>query len=47
MARRPLIGAGSGSFKPERTKAIIEDELRNMDYPMDVMVVIYKKQPKP
>jgi O-acetyl-ADP-ribose deacetylase (regulator of RNase III) len=39
----PLIGAGSGGFNQERAKAIMEDELGKMDYPMDVRVVVFKK----
>ena len=39
----PLIGAGSGGFNQERTKAIMEDELRRIDLPMDVRVVVFKK----
>jgi O-acetyl-ADP-ribose deacetylase len=37
----PLIGAGSGGFKPERAKAIMEDELGKMDYPMEVRLVVF------
>ena len=39
----PLIGAGTGGFNQERTKAIMEDELRRIDLPMDVRVVVFKK----
>jgi O-acetyl-ADP-ribose deacetylase (regulator of RNase III) len=39
----PLIGAGSGGFNQERTRAIMEDELGKMDVPMEVRVVVFKK----
>ncbi|MGA2256484.1 MAG: macro domain-containing protein [Thermoguttaceae bacterium] len=39
----PLIGAGSGGFNQERTKAIMEDELGKMDFPVDVKLVIYRR----
>jgi O-acetyl-ADP-ribose deacetylase len=37
----PLIGAGSGGFNPERVKAIMEDELTKMEYPIEVRLVVY------
>ena len=40
----PLIGAGSGGFNQERTRAIMEDELGKMKYPVDVRLVIFKKR---
>jgi O-acetyl-ADP-ribose deacetylase len=39
----PLIGAGSGSFPPERCKAIMLDELGSLDYPLDVIIVVFRK----
>lgn len=39
----PLIGAGSGGFNQERAKAIMEDELGNIDSPMDVRVVVFRE----
>jgi O-acetyl-ADP-ribose deacetylase (regulator of RNase III) len=39
----PLIGAGSGGFNQERTKAIMEDELGKVELPMEVRVVVFKK----
>lgn len=39
----PLIGAGSGGFNVERTKSIILDELRKLDSPLDVRVVVYRR----
>jgi O-acetyl-ADP-ribose deacetylase (regulator of RNase III) len=40
----PLIGTGSGGFNQDRVKAIMEDELQKMDYPLDVKIVAYKKR---
>ncbi len=40
----PLIGAGSGGFNQERTRAIMEDELGKMDLPMEVRLVVYQKK---
>jgi O-acetyl-ADP-ribose deacetylase (regulator of RNase III) len=39
----PLIGAGSGGFNQERTKAIMEDELRKVDFPIEVTLVVYRR----
>ncbi len=39
----PLIGAGSGGFNQERTRAIMEDELGKMDFSTDVTLVIYRR----
>ncbi len=39
----PLIGAGSGGFKQERTRAIMEDELGKIDFPMEVKLVVYRR----
>ena len=39
----PLIGAGSGGFNQERAKAILEDELGKLEYPMEATVVVFKK----
>lgn len=40
----PLIGAGSGGFNQERAKAIMEDELAKIDFPMEVKLVVFQKQ---
>jgi O-acetyl-ADP-ribose deacetylase len=40
----PLIGAGSGGFNQERTKALMLDELDKLDVPMKVVVVAFTKQ---
>jgi len=40
----PLIGAGSGGFNQEQAKVIMENELRKMDYPIDVRLVVYQKK---
>jgi O-acetyl-ADP-ribose deacetylase (regulator of RNase III) len=39
----PLIGAGSGGFNSERAKTVILDELRNLDPPLAIRVVIFKR----
>ena len=39
----PLIGAGSGGFNQDRTRAIMEDELRSMEYQLEVMLVVYRR----
>jgi hypothetical protein len=39
----PLIGAGSGGFNQERAKAIMEDELGKLDYPMEVRLIVFQK----
>lgn len=39
-----VIGAGSGGFDQERAKTIMEDELGKLDYPMEVVLVIFKKK---
>jgi O-acetyl-ADP-ribose deacetylase len=38
----PLIGAGSGGFNPEQTRAIMEDELGKMEYPLEVRIVVFQ-----
>ena len=40
----PLIGAGSGGFNQERTKALMLDELQKLDAPVTVKVVVFKKR---
>ncbi|MEN6449156.1 MAG: macro domain-containing protein [Thermoguttaceae bacterium] len=40
----PLIGAGSGGFKPERALAIMEDELGKIEGIMEVRVVVFERQ---
>ena len=37
----PLIGAGTGGFKPERAQAIIEDELASIPFDGEVRIVRY------
>jgi O-acetyl-ADP-ribose deacetylase len=39
----PLIGAGSGGFNQGRAKAIMLDELRQLDVPMIVKVIVFKE----
>ena len=39
----PLIGAGSGGFSQERARAIMEDELQKLEYPLEVRLVVYRK----
>jgi O-acetyl-ADP-ribose deacetylase len=39
----PLIGAGSGSFNPERSKVIMLDEIEKLDYPLEVKVVVFRR----
>jgi O-acetyl-ADP-ribose deacetylase (regulator of RNase III) len=39
----PLIGAGSGSFKPDRAKALMLDELTKCDSPIAVKVVVFAR----
>jgi O-acetyl-ADP-ribose deacetylase (regulator of RNase III) len=38
----PLIGAGSGGFNQERAMAIMLDEMRKLDVPLNTVVVIFK-----
>jgi O-acetyl-ADP-ribose deacetylase len=37
----PLIGAGSGSMKAERARAIIVEALRGLESPVEVTVVVW------
>jgi len=39
----PMIGAGSGGFGESRARHAMEEALRELDYPMDVVLVIYKR----
>lgn len=39
----PLIGAGSGSFNPEKSKLIMLDELAKLESPIVVSIVEFKK----
>jgi O-acetyl-ADP-ribose deacetylase len=39
----PLIGAGSGGFNQERAKAIMLAELQDLDSPLEVTVVVFRK----
>jgi O-acetyl-ADP-ribose deacetylase len=43
----PLIGAGSGGFDPERATQIMLDELESIDAPLEVILVLFKKEPLP
>ncbi|MDB5336264.1 MAG: Appr-p processing domain protein [Planctomycetaceae bacterium] len=38
----PLIGAGTGSFKPERCREIMLDELQQITSELRVMIVIFR-----
>jgi hypothetical protein len=40
---RRWIGAGSGGFDIERPKGVMLDELRSIDYPLKVILVLYRK----
>ena len=40
----PLIGAGSGGFNQERAQEIMLDELQSLDSPLEVTVVVFRKQ---
>lgn len=39
----PLIGAGSGGMEPEKARAIMEDELRSLDYALHARIVIFRR----
>jgi O-acetyl-ADP-ribose deacetylase (regulator of RNase III) len=39
----PLIGAGSGGFNEERSKNLMLDELRRLDTPVKVKVVVFRR----
>lgn len=40
----PLIGAGSGGFAPERARAVLLDELQQLDAPLSVVLVLLKRR---
>ena len=40
----PLIEAGSGGVAPERAKAVMLDELQNVDAPLSVVLVLFKRR---
>ena len=40
----PLSVLESGGFNQERAKAIMEDELGKMEYPIEVRIVVYGKR---
>ena len=40
----PLIGAGSGGFTAERAKTVMLDELQQLDEPMQVTIVVFRKR---
>ena len=42
----PLIGAGSGGFNQDQAKALMLDELRKLDVPMLVKIVVFKAAKK-
>ena len=39
----PLIGAGTGGGSPEQVQSMIEDEIRNCDYDLNVRLVRFQK----
>jgi O-acetyl-ADP-ribose deacetylase (regulator of RNase III) len=39
----PLIGAGSGGFNQERAQVIMLDELQQLESPLEVTVVVYRR----
>jgi O-acetyl-ADP-ribose deacetylase (regulator of RNase III) len=39
----PSVGAGSGGFNQDRALAIMEEELRKLDLPLVVKLVIFNK----
>jgi O-acetyl-ADP-ribose deacetylase (regulator of RNase III) len=39
-----LIGAGSGGFNKNQTKAIMEDDLGKIDFSMELRLVVYQKK---
>ena len=39
----PIIGAGSGGFDRERARAVMEDEVGKMVYPLEVTLVVHRK----
>ena len=39
----PLIGAGTGGGSPEKVQSIIEDEIRNCDFDINVRLVRFRK----
>jgi O-acetyl-ADP-ribose deacetylase (regulator of RNase III) len=40
----PLIGAGSGGFDPDRTKAVMLDEIEKVGTTLSVVLVVFKKR---
>ena len=43
----PLLGAGAGGFDPERATQIMLDELESIDAPLEVILVLFKKESVP
>ncbi len=39
----PLIGAGSGGMNAEKARAIMEEELRSLDYNLQARIVIFRR----
>lgn len=39
----PLIGAGSGGFNEERARKVMLDELQELDCPLEVTVVLFRR----
>ena len=39
----PLIGAGSGSFNQDSAKEVMLDDLRELESPLEVTVVVFRK----
>jgi O-acetyl-ADP-ribose deacetylase (regulator of RNase III) len=42
----PLIGAGTGGKSRDRVRAIMENELRGIDYDGEVRIVLYRPRPQ-
>jgi O-acetyl-ADP-ribose deacetylase (regulator of RNase III) len=40
----PLVGSGSGGFNQDRAKSIMDDELKSIDLPLDVTLVVYRSK---
>ncbi len=40
----PLIGAGSGGFNQESARTIMEGEMKSINLPLDVSIVVYRRK---
>lgn len=38
-----IVGAGSGGFNREEAQATMKHELGTLDYPLDVVVFVYRR----